>query len=719
MAKTVRGSASGDQQLLQRSPSSEGEGEGAPPRTENAVSAQEQSPETDASESETGRSQEQKGRGRSGGPIEVHSEWRGLRVTVIDDAMHPPQMARIQETERPEIERLLKEDPEIQGSLKRLGIGNDLSADDKICAFIDDDADDSRVALSIIANSSSDASRMIDEYQNFRKLMTLLREEIEDVEIADPYLKLPDMKDRDLILLDYYLEGSSGTGELAIKCAQEICQQSEHPSSQQIVLMSSLDKVRDFRERFIEQSEIQAASFAFVAKPDLNSPWKVKAHLGMLHRARPYGPAMAGYRSALDASLSQAKDELLACVDDLDIGDYAYLQREALMNDGHPLGDYVFWLLSSKLLSASFERDEMRKQQAALDRLKFVGEPFTPTEPSTVVASLFHSALISSGVGPLGPHPRANGAEGASTMPLVQLGDVFFDHDRTKAVVVLNAACDLSFAPEADSGRQPDEFTPVILLPGVPVHSNTPKNSNEYDSDTAGLVHQGEVYRIDWKFSRYRSVPLFKLGEWLTNDGFDIEHRDRLRPLFSLKLQQEFAAHLVRVGPPTLPPVITKASGLISICNNGKANTFVEFNDNELRLSRFNGKTRILLTPRLVGHLKDASEIILSELEQDRDSIIKANETETDTGKNRKNKKAAENLGKKIEAIIANISSDDFWVRLLDGHEVKSEGALEKKGSLGFVIDGAWDAGDEQRVVLVIRKGESLGARPVLTGQVA
>ena len=63
----------------------------------------------------------------------------------------------------------------------------------------------------------------------------------------------------------------------------------------------------------------------------------------------------------------------------------------------------------------------------------------TDTEPSPVVAQLFHSALLSSNQGPLGPHPRAKPGSPYDAFPLVQLGDVFVDATRTKAIVVLSA----------------------------------------------------------------------------------------------------------------------------------------------------------------------------------------------------------------------------------------------------------------------------------------
>ena len=191
--------------------------------------------------------------------------------------------------------------------------------------------------------------------------------------------------------------------------------------------MSSFEDVRAHRAEFRDDAQLSGASFAFVAKLDMNERWKIKAHFGMLDRARPHAPVLEAYRAQLASSLRTASDGLLRIAADLDIGDYAYLQSQALMNDGHPLGDYVSWLLSSHLTTLAFETAPIRGSQRAVDKLEFEKKTFASTEPSPVVAQLFHSALLSSNLGPLGPHPRAKPGTAYEAFPRVQLGDVFLD----------------------------------------------------------------------------------------------------------------------------------------------------------------------------------------------------------------------------------------------------------------------------------------------------
>ncbi len=249
---------------------------------------------------------------------------------------------------------------------------------------------------------------MVEERQLIRELARLIEEHTgQPVLECDPHADLPDLTGCDLVLIDYYLEGRGGTGDLAKARARQTQAQVGRPADQQIVLMSSFEDVRAHRAEFRNDAQLSGASFAFVAKLDMNERWKIKAHFGMLDRARPHAPVLEAYRAQLASSLRTASDGLLRIAAGLDIGDYAYLQSQALMNDGHPLGDYVSWLLSSHLTTLAFETPPIRGSQRAVDKLEFEKKTFASTEPSPVVAQLFHSALLSSNLGPLGPHPRA------------------------------------------------------------------------------------------------------------------------------------------------------------------------------------------------------------------------------------------------------------------------------------------------------------------------
>ncbi|TGT71813.1 MULTISPECIES: hypothetical protein [unclassified Mesorhizobium] len=606
--------------------------------------------------------------------------WGELKVAVIDDAMQTPHLALLSNDDAAAVERLLTENNEVVAELNEAGCDAKASADVRLRFLAESDS--VLVSIGLVGDVSAEALRMIEEHRAFRRLIHSLEQEVATVLSCDPFQDVPDLTTYNLVLLDYYLEGPAKGGERAVSVATAIRSQHGRPEEQQIVLMSSLESVRDLRGAFRTKTDITGSAFAFVGKSDLNEPWKVKAHLGMLERARPYAPAFTQYRSKLDDALTNATKGLLELVDDLDIGDYAFLQSRALMKDGHPLGDYVFWLLSSQLMALAFEQDEMRERQRALDTLEFVGETFAATEPSTVVANLLHSALVSRNMGPLGPHPRAKPDSKYTAFPLVQLGDVFFDPDRTKAIVVMSADCDLAFSPLED--REPESETPVMLVPGTPIKLKDASENN--DAKTDGVLHREEVYRIVWKFAKYRSVELGKLEAWLKSEGYDVSNRDRLRPLFGLKLQQEFGAHLLRVGPPIIPPMTTPAKGRIFVCSPDR-NQVRQFDSAEIMLTRFKGTTWLRVTPTIAGALKDACEDLL-------DRLLEKHDAAKD--------KAKADLARKMEALERQLLRDEFWINLLNGVELNAVGRVKADWPLGFVLGSDWADPSKPSVVLEI-----------------
>lgn len=606
-------------------------------------------------------------------------------VAVIDDAFIPPALERVPPEAQEAITIMLETEDAVL-ELGGLGIDRTASPD----AILEALTEPTRVPGYVVAEVtriSGDMGRMIEERYSLRRLVALLEEQVGTPVIqCNPEENLPDLRGCDLVLIDYYLEGSRGTGDRAKEIARQVRQQHDGTVEQQIVLMSSFESVRQHRAEFREEADLAGAAFAFVAKADMDERWKVKAHLGMLERARPHAPVLAAYRSSLAASLAQATKGLLQLADDLDIGDYAYLQSQALMNDGHPLGDYVSWLLSSHLTTLAFEGEDMRTSQRAVDRLEFEKKTFASTEPSPIVARLFHSALLSSNLGPLGPHPRAKPGSGYDSFPLVQLGDVFLDVARTKAVVVLSADCDLAFSPLEE--RPPNAETPVILVPGEPKALIIKGDENV--PATEGIVHGDQVYRIDWNFSGYRSVQLGQLQVWLKKEGYGTANRDRLRPLYGLKLQQEFGAHLLRVGPPVMPPLTYAAEGRIYIFDGTAREMADEFISGEVMLSHHKAVTVVRMTPKLVDAMKRSAVELLSRLNERKvERPAKPGKVDGDQ--------------LKIDAISRDVDNDDYWITLVDGVALNAPGSvLDRGNACGFVRGSEWQNPGKPRIILEI-----------------
>lgn len=617
----------------------------------------------------------------------VAAQTKPFTIAVIDDALIPLSLSRLTVKEEADavVAALRGVDAEAELTSRGFDPGRVEAEPDAAFEALSSPAIPLGEGWVAVAGASEVAGRMINERHSIKNVIALIEVETGgEVLQCSPLDPLPDLTGRDLVLIDYYLEGSSGTGDLATELARQVRAQGAAAGSQQIVLMSSVEKVRDLRQRFRSDTGVEGASFAFIAKDDIDEPWNVRAHLEMLARARNYGPAMAGYREQLEQSIQAATSDLLMTFDDLDLGDFGYIQSQALNADGHPLGDYLGFLLSSHLTSLAFEH-KLRESQATLDVMEFEAKPFAPTEPSPVIATLFHSALFSRNLGPLGPHPRSAKDGKYSGIPLVQLGDVFLHPDNSQAIVVLSADCDLAFSP--NELREPDPETPVILVPGDATSLRV--NVAAEGPATEGISKGAEVYRIGWEFKKYRAVNLSELPAYLEKRGFDLSNRDRLRPLYGLKLQQEFGAHLLRVGPPVMPPMTWGEPGKLFLCLNG-CEEVLACDSGDVMLSKFKDKTTVRLTPKLVGAIRRQSQALLVRMELELEERKAA-------------KKSTEGNFKKIEAVAKELGNDDFWAGLLGDRELNPPGSLLRQGAAFALVRGAkWDLPNKPTIVMQV-----------------
>ena len=149
------------------------------------------------------------------------------------------------------------------------------------------------------------------------------------------------------------------------------------------------------------------------------------------------------------------------------------------------------------------------------------------------------------------------------------------------------------------------------------------------------LLRRGDqIFQIVWDFKRYRTVALNKVRPTLEEDDFDIEDRVRLRPLYALQLQQEFAAHTFRVGVPKAPPVLRaidvdiwyKSKGTVVPADGGKAadrdqvtEPFMVKQSTEAGAAAYTlkGKQHLVPTMALVDMIRDALRDVVSRLERE------------------------------------------------------------------------------------------------------
>ena len=505
--------------------------------------------------------------------------------------------------------------------------------------------------------------KLIQDRHTMRRLATRMRAAAEaDVHELSPEDVPEDLSPFQLIFLDYYLEDTSDDTSKAEDIASRTAR-SRTIAQQQIILMSSDPSVGSDRRKFRSNARVPGVSFAFVAKPELDSSWKIKAHLKMLAKASPHSRAISDYVSSLKTNLTTATEELGQMLGDLDLGDFAHLQILALQADGHPLGDYLSWLVSSHLTSLTFEGD-LRKKQDEVDAIEFDTTLVHPLELSDILTTFHHSALFARNLGALRVHPTAAADALRSQLPVVRLGDVYFDAERTKALVILSADCELSFAPGAK--RSLDESTSVLLVPGtpIPVHrlGQGPAHATTY-----GMQHGSEVNRVEWNFTKFYSVEIQSLHARLKCEGFDTSDRERLRPLYALQLQQQFASYLFRVGAPVPPPGRIPVKATIARHISGRAagknlvpETILEFDSNDIYATYSGRVISIRITLAIAGQLRNAVEHLYAESVEFLESDDQA--------------AGDQNLQRKVEAIKNHLDNDDKWVSILGDRQLPKRG---------------------------------------------
>jgi len=356
-----------------------------------------------------------------------------------------------------------------------------------------------------------------------------------------------------LIFLDYSLGPDETPGAVAHARdrAQEIYRAGGDDDKPFIVLMSSKPNAEVAQEDFRERSGLLGGLFAFLKKTEFTNREKFNLHLASWALGMPTRHTIQRFVEALDKSAKEAAAAFSKRVRALGVEDYANIQHLSLQPDGHPLGDYMLWLYKSLFAHLLHDNPDVLEEKKKLDALSF--EQFTPSQsaPSENLAEIYRCALTDPGVGALGPHPRA---EAGNTQPYLKLGDMFFKPSGAKEVlIVLSAACDLTYAPGAARDFPADQF---VLFEYGELQSIAELPS-ESAMQTELFLFEGGVYRILWNHRRAVWKEYGTVEPWLTAEGF--VRRARLSVPYALELQKSFANHITRIGMPVKPPLFMKA----------------------------------------------------------------------------------------------------------------------------------------------------------------
>jgi hypothetical protein len=602
-------------------------------------------------------------------------------IAIVDDAFITPKAAGLTDEERAALVAAFA-DNAIFAELAGAGLEPKTEADltDALLdALTNPDSKFENLRAQLLLTADKLAERL-DERRDMRRMAAAIERHYTcAVELVDPTTDR-DLAHCEIVFLDYYLQGTNSAhkGELAEAWATRL-RQARRVGGQLIVLMSSNPNVRAFKTDFRTKTELKGGAFIFVSKPEMDAAWKVKAHLTMLADALPHSTALDAYVSAIGGELDKAKAALVELLNRLDIPDFAFIQNLALQRDGQPLGEYLSWLLSAHLASRAFESG-MRAQQGGVDTVVFSKLLMAPAAPSLDVAELYHSAQFARNVGALGKHPRDRTE--APNVPFLQLGDFFIREDRAKAYVVLSADCDLAFTPDMPD-RRPDGTRSIILVPGTPVHIALAKHKQNNEGATAAFSDAGATYQIDWDFDHFASVALADVPNFLVRAGCKIEQHERLRPLYALKLQQEFGARMLRVGAPVVPPVMWQVRAQLVQPLGGSLTILHSFDLGDVVVSAMKNDHRVHLSAEVTSQINRA----MIEAAERAEAAVAKLVADGHGGQPLQQLKDAVGLLKRA------VDDDDFWATLLvQPRELPAAGKVGKTGDALCVAHSADEA---------------------------
>jgi len=128
-------------------------------------------------------------------------------------------------------------------------------------------------------------------------------------------------------------------------------------------------------------------------------------------------------------------------------------------------------------------------------------------------------------------------------------GDIFAKNQNEPLLMVLNAGCDLQFAPNSKRRPQPDRS--IFLIEGTLYHISNLQPPDEI-ARTEYFKFEETLYRINWT-DRLRTIKHGDFKSSLERDGYE-RRIARLSLPYVLQVQQAWLARLGRVGVPVAPP---------------------------------------------------------------------------------------------------------------------------------------------------------------------
>jgi hypothetical protein len=346
----------------------------------------------------------------------------------------------------------------------------------------------------------------------------------------------------DVVFLDYELKEGEEEGALSSEIVDRIYRQfAGKEKAPLVILMSSKKLDEKALAAFQRRTKVLSGMFYFVPKEELFDKEKRHYRLAAFAKSLATGRTLQRFVTGVEAELKNIQAKVFADVRSLSIGDFAFLQKLRLHEDGQPLGEYLLWLMNAHLVKELLVSGGVQAVESKVNALPFDDLPPTQSKPSISLATLYSSAVL---------RPMAALPELATDQAkYLQFGDLFRKGKGKQVWLCITAPCDLAFSPKRPirSGRS------ILFLPGTLQPIDKPMKPFEQRQPRTELVRiDDKAYRIIWDPKEVARADWSAIHAWKTALG--VERIARLNTPFALEIQRSFASDLTRIGMPTPPP---------------------------------------------------------------------------------------------------------------------------------------------------------------------
>lgn len=350
-----------------------------------------------------------------------------------------------------------------------------------------------------------------------------------------------------------------------------------------IILMSAEVGTLGRRDDFREKSTLTRGLFEYLDKEEIEDSGKFCNRLNSFCAGLSTRHKIHDFAKAAEEAADEALVSLKKSIHALGLEDYAHLEHISLHKDGHPLGDYMLWLLGEYFAHNLAVNSSLQAARKSVNSIKYDRLMPFQRPPSTMLAKMYSAAITEPVHEGWGPHPRVAqeteedaevemgggseidpgslgsenveatvGAASIANVPLYQLGDLLVATKEKPVYMVLNAGCDLQFSPEE---RKCDMEQSILLIPGH-LEKYCERGSDKKMKRTELFELGEERFRIVWQRTRVKAYPHKEIRLEFRQQGY--ERKRRLKLPYALEVQQYFAAQLTRIGLPTPTPVFSE-----------------------------------------------------------------------------------------------------------------------------------------------------------------